>query len=77
MEAGQKVRHTHYRREEKTAGGSVPSPPGMTWPTSCTVSAEFLSSVLTRMTPWLSPPMDRMARAGRGAPGIPGLHAEW
>lgn len=51
----------------------LPSPPGMTWPTSCTVRAEFLSSVLTLMTPWLRPPMDRMARAGRGAPGTPGL----
>lgn len=50
------------------------SPPGMTCPTSCTVRAEFLSSVLTLMTPWLRPPMDRMARAGRGAPGTPGLH---
>lgn len=50
------------------------SPPGMTWPTSCTVRAEFLSSVLTLMTPWLRPPMERMARAGSGAPGNPGLH---
>lgn len=50
------------------------SPPGMTCPTSCTVRAEFLSSVLTRMTPWLRPPMERMARAGRGVPGTPGLH---
>lgn len=46
----------------------------MTCPTSCTVKAEFLSSVLTLMTPWLRPPMERMARAGRGAPGTPGLH---
>lgn len=52
----------------------VSSPPGMTCPTSCTVRAEFLSSVLTLMTPWLRPPMERMARAGRGAPGTPGLH---
>ena len=52
------------------------SPPGITCPTSCTVRAEFLSSVLTLMTPWLRPPKERMARAGRGAPGTPDLHKD-
>lgn len=49
------------------------SPPGMIWPTSWTVRAEFLSSVFTLITPWLSPPMDNMALAGSGAPRTPGL----
>ena len=49
------------------------APPGMMCPTSWTVRAEFLSSVFTLITPWLSPPMDRMALAGRGAPRAPGL----
>lgn len=48
----------------------------MTCPTSCTVRAEFLSSVLTRITPWLSPAIDRMALAGSGAPWAPGLNTK-
>ena len=48
-------------------------PPGIMWPTSWTVRAEFLSSVFTLITLWLSPPMDRMALAGSGAPRAPGL----
>lgn len=46
------------------------------WPTSCTVRAEFLSSVFTLITPWLSPPMDNMALAGSGAPRTPGLQTK-
>lgn len=51
-------------------------PPGMMWPTSWTVRAEFLSSVFTLITPWLSPPMDNMALAGSGAPRTPGLQRQ-
>lgn len=46
------------------------------WPTSWTVRAEFLSSVFTLITPWLSPPMDNMALAGSGAPRTPGLQRQ-
>lgn len=46
------------------------------WPTSWTVRAEFLSSVFTLITPWLSPPMDSMALAGSGAPRTPGLQRQ-
>lgn len=51
-------------------------PPGMIWPTSWTVRAEFLSSVFTLITPWLSPPIDNMALAGSGAPRTPGLQEQ-
>lgn len=41
-------------------------PPGMTWPTSCTVRTESFSSVSTRITLWLSPLMDSTAFPGGG-----------
>ncbi|TNN53975.1 hypothetical protein EYF80_035799 [Liparis tanakae] len=46
---------------------------GMTCPTSCTVRTESFSSVSTRITLWLSPPMDSTAFPGGATPISGGL----
>lgn len=52
------------------------SPPGMTEPTSCSVSTDSFSSESIRITPWLRSCMDRTPRPGGVLPSSTGLGGE-